>query len=163
MSSRNRTRLAVPYTRSRQPDLRHDLAQQDQQTGIHSRVASSALILLVEDDDAVRRAALYLKSVGYTTIAAADIGHAERILTRRIDPGSDRYGLPSGLERPGAELIQRIRARFGRALPALLLSGDTSTAIHDFADTGTFRLLNKPVSADILGNTIAQLLLPPAN
>jgi PAS domain S-box-containing protein len=142
-----------------------DSVQQGQQAAFRTPGTSSALILLVEDDDAVRHAtALYLKSIGYSTVAAAGIDHAELILdqTDRI-PDLVITDFHLGPDDTGSDLIRRLRARFDRALPVLLLSGDTSTAVHDLVDAGTCQLLNKPVSADRLASAIAQLLLDQAN
>jgi hypothetical protein len=51
-----------------------------------------------------------------------------------------------------------VRTAIGREIPALLLSGDTSAAIQSVSDSGSFRLLSKPVDAEVLGTTIAILL-----
>ena len=131
-----------------------------QQAASRALPGTLALILLVEDDDAVRHAtALYLKAMGYAAITAASIAEAEEVLrhsARHPDLIISDYHL--GPTHTGVDLIQRVRMLLGKELPALLLSGDTSAALHDLAASGTFRLLSKPVNADQLGLAIAQLL-----
>jgi two-component system, sensor histidine kinase len=121
----------------------------------------NAVVLLVEDDEAVRHAtALYLKAIGYVTITATGIADVQRVLresNRLPDIIVSDYHL--GPDETGAELIELVRGQLGKTLPALLLSGDTSSAIHDLSETGSYQLLRKPVDAEVLGRTIAQLLL----
>jgi two-component system, sensor histidine kinase len=124
----------------------------------------NAVVLLVEDDEAVRRAtALFLKAIGYVTITASGIADAKRVLREsKASPDIIVTDYHLGTDETGAELIDYVRKEMGKTLPALLLSGDTSAALHALSDTGSYRLLSKPVDADILARTIAQLLLPRA-
>jgi two-component system, sensor histidine kinase len=125
-----------------------------------ARVKSGALVLLVEDDDALRHAtALYLKAVGYNTISASGVADAERKLLHSAQvPDVIVTDFHLGPDETGADLIQKIRARIGSMVPALLLSGDTSAGVLDLAETGKFRVLSKPVSAEVLDDTLSQLV-----
>jgi two-component system, sensor histidine kinase len=127
-----------------------------------SSAVTNAVILLVEDDEAVRRAtALYLKAIGYVTITATGIADAQRVLREsKHTPDIIVSDYHLGPDETGAELIELVRSHLGKALPALLLSGDTSAALHALSNTGSYRLLSKPVDAELLGQTIAQLLTP---
>jgi PAS domain S-box-containing protein len=122
--------------------------------------ASGALILLVEDDDAVRAATeFYLKTVGHTAIGAAGIAAAERALQeapRTPDLIITDFHLGQG--ETGIDAITRLRARVERPLPALLLSGDTSTALQRMAQSRQCRVLSKPVDVKALVAEISAIL-----
>jgi two-component system, sensor histidine kinase len=128
-------------------------------------VPDNTVVLLVEDDDAVRRAtALYLKTIGLVTLAAASIADARRVLLGSQRPPDiiiSDYHL--GPDETGLELIEFVRSMLGKPLPALLLSGDTSAALHDQSQTVSCRVLSKPVDAELLGSTIAELLSADAS
>ncbi len=89
-----------------------------------------ALVLLIEDDAAVRNAtAFYLKTMGHTVVSAAcgdDAEQALQALDKRPDFILSDYHL--GQSETGIDAIQRIRVSHGAQIPALLLSGDTSAA-----------------------------------
>lgn len=122
--------------------------------------ASGAMILLVEDDDAVRGATeFYLKAFGYVAIGAANIEEAERALqfaSRRPDLIISDYHL--GGSQTGIDAINRLRSRAGHVIPALLLSGDTSTATRQLAQVQACRILSKPVNVNELNDAISSLL-----
>lgn len=119
-----------------------------------------ALVLLVEDDDAVRAATeFYLKAVGHTAIAAGDIAGAERALQeapRTPDLIIADYHLGDG--QTGIEAITRLRARVQQPLPALILSGDTSPTMLKLAQAQTCRVLSKPVDVKTLVAEISSVL-----
>lgn len=119
--------------------------------------ASGAVILLVEDDDAVRGATeLYLRAIGHQPIATASLAEAESALAsgdRVPDLIISDYHLGGG--ETGIDAIVSVRKRVGRTLPALLLSGDTSTAMRQLADLPACRILNKPVDVELLSSAIA--------
>ncbi len=122
--------------------------------------ASGATILLVEDDDAVRGATeFFLQAFGHTATGAASIDDAERALDaagRMPDLIISDYHLGGG--QTGLDAINRLRARAGRMLPVLLLSGDTSAATRELAQVQACRILNKPVNIDELNDAISSLL-----
>ncbi|MGQ0429751.1 MAG: hybrid sensor histidine kinase/response regulator [Gammaproteobacteria bacterium] len=119
--------------------------------------AKGAVILLVEDDDAVRGATeLYLRAIGHTPIAAGSRAEAESALAAAERPPDliiSDYHLGGG--ETGVDAILAARRHAGRLLPALLLSGDTSTAMRQLADLPACRVLNKPVDVEQLANAIA--------
>jgi len=119
--------------------------------------AAGAVILLVEDDDAVRSATeLYLRAIGHNPIATASRAEAESALAageRMPDLIISDYHLGGG--ETGVDAIVSVRRRVGRTLPALLLSGDTSTAMRQLADLPACRVLNKPVDVEQLSSAIA--------
>jgi PAS domain S-box-containing protein len=119
--------------------------------------AASAVILLVEDDDAVRGATeLYLRAIGHKPIAAASRAEAQSALAageRMPDLIISDYHLGNG--ETGVDAIIAVRKQLGRELPALLLSGDTSTAMRRLADLPACQVLNKPVDVERLSSAIA--------
>jgi PAS domain S-box-containing protein len=119
--------------------------------------ASGAVILLVEDDDAVRGATeLYLRAIGHRPIATASLAEAETALAagdRMPDLIISDYHLGGG--GTGVDAIVSVRKQLGRTLPALLLSGDTSTAVRQLADLPACRILSKPVDVELLSSAIA--------
>ena len=121
---------------------------------------TGGVVLLVEDDEAVRTATqLYLKAIGYTTIAADSLEQLERVLSeggREPDLIISDYHL--GETTTGIDVIHAVRSRTGKLLPALLLSGDTSTVLRKLADVPACRLLSKPVDVEELGGVLAELL-----
>lgn len=121
---------------------------------------SGAVILLVEDDDAVRGATeLYLRAIGHRPIATASRAEAESALAtakRTPDLIISDYHLGGG--DTGVDVIVSVRKRLGRTLPALLLSGDTSAALHQLAALPACRVLHKPVDVEQLSSAIARSL-----
>jgi PAS domain S-box-containing protein len=121
---------------------------------------AGALILLIEDDDAVRAATeFYLKTMGHTAIGASGIAAAERALqdaSRLPDLIITDYHLGNG--ETGIHAINRLRTQADRPLPALMLSGDTSPSILKQAQAESCRVLNKPVDVRNLVAEISSVL-----
>lgn len=121
---------------------------------------SSGKILIVEDDPAVREMLqLLFEGEGHITQVAADGYNAlETTSLRGIPPDviiAD-YNLPLGMS--GLDVIQRLQLQHGRAIPAIILSGDISTAsLHEIAGQGCVHL-NKPVKTSELTATVQRLL-----
>lgn len=121
------------------------------------------LILVVEDDpvqrDAVR---LLLESWGHRVIEAID-GEAALALFASGAPDMPNpdmivsdFRLPGRLT--GVQTVTKVGERLGRAVPGLILTGDTAPErIRDAVATGC-RLLHKPVTPDDLRDAIAAIL-----
>ena len=58
----------------------------------------------------------------------------------------------------GTDAIERIRMRFGRHVPAIVLTGDTSQIPAKLSEQPATRMLNKPVDVQLLVATMDQLL-----
>ncbi len=115
-------------------------------------------ILLVEDDAAVRNATeLLLRVEGYTVRPAGSLGEALECIAggASIDLVITDYHLGAG--ETGTEVIARVRARLGEALPAVLITGDTSSAVRAL-ESPRLRLARKPIQADELLELLATLL-----
>ncbi|PWC33935.1 ATP-binding protein [Azospirillum sp. TSO35-2] len=133
--------------------------------------ASADRLILVVEDDPVQRDAmrLLLESWGHRVIEAEN-GEAALALLRDVAPtatGVDAaalipdmvvsdFRLPGGLS--GVQTVARVGELLGRAVPGLILTGDTAPErIRDAVATGC-RLLHKPVMPDALRDAIATVL-----
>ena len=119
-------------------------------------------ILIVEDDPEVRELLeLLLGEEGHTSIVAANGPTALALVAGGARPDlilSD-YNLPGGLD--GVGTIARLRDTLGPATPAIVLTGDISTATLKRIARGDYVQLNKPVKPAELLVTIARLLAGP--
>jgi len=119
----------------------------------------AGLVALVDDDRAVLEAlTLSLEDAGYAVAAAGD---GEALLARlqglgrapEVIVADDRLGRG----RTGREAIAAVRAAFGRPIPALLITGDTSPdRLRALSATG-LEVLHKPVSPGRLAAAVAAL------
>ena len=130
-------------------DGRHDL----------SSVSSSAKhVLLVEDDLAVRKATRMLLTVaGFKVTAAESLSEALASAKREsaIHLIVTDYHLSAG--DTGLDVITAVRKLLGTKVPAILVTGDTSSAMQALPGDPDLRLSSKPVNADeLLG--LAQVL-----
>lgn len=116
-------------------------------------------LLLVEDDPGVRKATrLFLKGEGYQVSTAASSAEAMQCLQSHPDIRiiiSD-YHLENG--QTGTEVIAAARARFAADFRAILVTGDTSSAIADLERDGHLRVTSKPINPDELLGMISDLL-----
>ncbi len=108
-----------------------------------------AHVLLVEDDPAVRAATrMLLKVEGYTVTSVGSIAEALQQAQSDIDIILTDYHLSDG--ETGTDLIAAVRERLGKNLKAILMTGDTSTAIQSMPRDPHLRLASKPIDADAL-------------
>jgi two-component system CheB/CheR fusion protein len=120
----------------------------------------SRRILAVEDDPDMRELiGLLLESEGHKVVTAADGPAALALVAQGVivpDLLLADYNLPHGLS--GLQLAGELRARLGREVPVIILTGDVSTdTLHDVALQHCLQL-NKPVKHEALTRLIAQLL-----
>jgi CheY-like chemotaxis protein len=118
-------------------------------------------VLLVEDEPGVRNAMRMLfRMEGYRVIAAATAAEALSELT--TDPQFDiiisDYHLEEG--RTGTEVISAARAKLGQSLKAVLVTGDTSSAIRELQGDAHLRVISKPINSQQLLNLVRTLLAP---
>lgn len=110
-----------------------------------------ARVLLVEDDPAVLSATrMLLRSDGYQVAAAATVAEAleQAVADPHIDLLLTDYHLAEG--ETGTQVIGKLREAVGRPLKAVLMTGDTSSAIKELPADPLLRVVNKPVNADKL-------------
>ena len=130
-----------------------------EQTPAHPPQIGKPHVLLVEDDRAVRDAtAMLLKVDGYRVTAVASLTEALQITNddARIDLLITDYHLSAG--ETGIQIIAVLRERLGVSLKAVLMTGDTSSAIKDLPLDPHLRITNKPVKAEELLTLLRALL-----
>ena len=124
------------------------------------RKVAKSRVLLVEDDLAVRDATrLLLKVEGYDVVPVASLAEALQ-RTRELDGAVDLlvtdYHLRDG--ETGIQVITALRKAVRTSLGAVLITGDTSTAIKELPVDPNLRIASKPIRAEELLSLIRALL-----
>jgi signal transduction histidine kinase len=114
-------------------------------------------IVVVEDEPAVREGLTVLLRGWGATVHAFDSVQAVEAWARAQPPGPDLaivdYRLPAG--RTGVDALKGLRAAFGAALPAIVVTGSTMGGHEDESSRENFHLLIKPVAPNKLRAMIA--------
>jgi CheY-like chemotaxis protein len=121
--------------------------------------ASRWHLLLVEDEPGVRNAMrLLLQMEGYQVTAAASAEEALSELeeVRAFDLIVTDFHLEDN--RTGTEVISRAREILGPAQPAILVSGDTSSAVREIQCDANLKLTSKPINSEELLGLVKSLL-----
>jgi PAS domain S-box-containing protein len=116
-------------------------------------------ILVLEDNDSVRTATeLFLTLEGYETHGAGSVAEAETLLAE-LRPGDlfiSDYHLNGALT--GLDVLQQLRVKHRRDVPAILLSGDLQSMMRMVKTSIPHcRFLSKPVDTQALLTAIAEL------
>ena len=124
-----------------------------------ARRTQSSKILVTEDEPSVLQATrLLLELEGYRVVTASS--REEALQRGRDHPDIDLlisdYHLKE--DQTGLNVIAGIREQFARNIPAILVTGDTSTAIRKISGDPQLRLASKPVDAEELLTLIDELL-----
>lgn len=130
-----------------------------QSHGLGNPPAIARHVLLVEDDPAVLKATrMLLRVEGYRVTSAASLREAlERARENYdIDLVVTDYHLQG--DDTGVQVIMALRETLGPTLKAVLVTGDTSSAIREFTSDAHLRLASKPVNADELLGILKSLL-----
>jgi CheY-like chemotaxis protein len=115
--------------------------------------------MLVDDEASVRKAGQMLLEVeGYRVTAVASVYEALQKTGRDggIDLVVSDYHLVGG--ETGIDVISALRGRLGLPIPAVLLTGDTSSAIQGLSKYPDLRIASKPIDADELFGLMDMLL-----
>ena len=117
-----------------------------------------ARVLLVEDDPAVLSATrMLLQTEGYQVAVATTV--TEALEQAKIDPGIallvTDYHLREG--QTGTQVIAALRRTLARPVKALLITGDTSSAVKELSRDPSLRIVSKPINADELLTILRQL------
>ncbi len=123
------------------------------------RTSDKAHILLVEDDARVRKAtSMLLKVEGYQVTAAATVGEAVEQAQNNADIKLlvTDYHLAAG--ETGMQVVSSVRAKLGRGLPAIVVTGDTSSAVRELTMDARLRTASKPINPDELMELVRELL-----
>jgi PAS domain S-box-containing protein len=116
-------------------------------------------VLLVEDDVGVRNAMRSLfKIEGYLVATAATADEAVGLLEahENFDLVITDYHLDAG--HTGTEVISAARRALGDSLRAILVTGDTSSAVREIASNANIRITSKPINARELLELVRELL-----
>jgi PAS domain S-box-containing protein len=116
-------------------------------------------VLLVEDDEGVRNATrMLLKVDGYRVTAVSSLAEALRTAREdaRIDLLVTDYHLGNG--ETGTQVIAALRDILGVAIKAVLMTGDTSTAVRELPLDTRLRMASKPIKAEELLMLLRALL-----
>lgn len=116
-------------------------------------------ILLVEDEPGVRNAMrMLLKIEGYDVAIAASAHEALETLEsgEHFDLVITDFHLEPG--RTGTEVISAAREKLGDALQAILVTGDTSSAVRELQGDEKLRITSKPINSDELLGLVRSLL-----
>jgi PAS domain S-box-containing protein len=115
-------------------------------------------ILLVEDEPAVRNAMrMLLRIEGYDVVPAATADEAmDKLQTDAFDLLVTDYHLEDG--RTGTQVIAAARAALGPRFNAVLVTGDTSSAVREMQGDAHLRIASKPINSDELLGVVRHLL-----
>ncbi len=124
--------------------------ESEQVSVVPSPLTTQQHILLVEDDPAVRDATrMLLRVEGYRVTAVSTIAEAlQKTETDTIDLLITDYHLEG--DEVGTALITALRRKVGSALKAVLVTGDTSSAVKELPSDPYLRIASKPINADTL-------------
>jgi len=117
------------------------------------------LILLVDDDAGVRSAtAMLLRVEGYRVVLASSLteGLAHAKAATGIALLISDYHLREG--ETGVQVIAAVRAALGRDVPAVLITGDTSSTMRHMYPDEHVHLASKPIDAEQLLGLLRTLL-----
>jgi len=125
----------------------------------NAQSANRPRILVLEDNDSVRTATeLFLTLEGYETHGAGSVAEAETLLAD-LRPGDvflSDYHLNGKLT--GLDVLQQLRVKHRRDVPAILLSGDLQSMMRMVKTSIRHcRFLSKPVDTQALLTAIAEL------
>lgn len=131
----------------------------------HQTNGARGSILVVDDDISVSKAtAVLLRSEGYAVALASNSEQARSSLRGPHEtPDLLVCDYHLGPSESGIDAIRAVRAALQRAVPAILVTGDTSREMSKAAsEVGGCHLLSKPVDTDELLDLIATSIHRPA-
>lgn len=147
--------LAVPASTAHVTHSRAEMREPDE----NQQPIESARVLLVEDDVSVRDATRMLLAVeGYQVKGVATLLEAleHAASGNGIDLLVTDYHLANG--ETGTSVISALRDSLGTRLKAVLITGDTSTAVKELPCDPLMRIASKPIQADELLRIMRALL-----
>lgn len=116
-----------------------------------SRPETAPHVLILDDDRAVREATrLRLKVEGYRVLMAGTLAEAVQAAEQHPDIALLVTDYHLGNDETGIQAITTMRELVGPGLKAVLITGDTSSAMRDLERDAHLRLVSKPINADEL-------------
>jgi CheY-like chemotaxis protein/anti-sigma regulatory factor (Ser/Thr protein kinase) len=145
--------IELPMAEGSTPD---EVPQLDAQAAPQEPVARR--ILLVEDEPGVRNAMrMLLRIEGYDVVPAATADEAmTRLKSDAFDLLVTDYHLEGG--RTGTQVIAAAREALGPQFNAVLVTGDTSSAVREMQGDAHLRITSKPINSDELLGVVRNLL-----
>jgi two-component system CheB/CheR fusion protein len=120
---------------------------------------SRSHVLVVEDDARVRNATrMLLKAEGYQVSTASSLAEAISAATANPNIGMLVTDYHLGSDDTGVQVIAALRAQLGEHLPAILITGDTSSAMRELPGGDTLRIASKPINPDELLGLLRDLI-----
>jgi two-component system, sensor histidine kinase len=129
------------------------------ESSTRSQQIGEAHVLLVEDNESVRRATcLLLELEGYHVTPVTSLSEALQHVQQghKLDLLITDYHLNDG--ETGTQVIATLREILGIPLKAVLTTGDTSSAIKQLPRDPYLRITSKPIKADELLTLLRALL-----
>jgi two-component system CheB/CheR fusion protein len=143
--------IAVPF----QPGA-SDAAMHGRPKPPLTQAQAHATILMIDDDPTIRELLdMLLRDAGYRSISASD-GAEAFASSDRPDLIIADFNLPNGPN--GVDIVAKIREKFNNAIPAIVLTGDISTATLGAIARQGCTHVDKPVDAAALLRAITHLL-----
>ncbi|MFO1104735.1 MAG: NahK/ErcS family hybrid sensor histidine kinase/response regulator [Amaricoccus sp.] len=123
-----------------------------------SRQFDGALVVFIENEPAIAQAMCdLLGGWSCTVVTASSAGQGLALLGGRVpDAILTDYHLDHG--RTGLEALAELRAVFGPAIPAALITADRDPGLRAAAEAAGCRLMSKPVRPGALRALLAQML-----
>ena len=121
--------------------------------------AQKTHVLLVEDDGSVRDATrMLLRVEGFRVSAVSSLTEAQQAASQdsEVDLLVTDYHL--GGSETGTQVVALLREQLGKPLKAVLITGDTSSAMRELAVDERVRVASKPIKADELLAMMRELL-----
>jgi PAS domain S-box-containing protein len=136
--------------RPRAPDRPH---------GASAERATLPHILLVEDDAGVRKATrLFLIVEGFRVTTAGSLAEAIEQAAAHADIALLVTDYHLANQETGVQVIAAVRRQIAGDLKAILVTGDTSSAIHAIEHDDRMRMTSKPINPDQLLDLMRELL-----
>jgi len=130
-----------------------------QRVGAIAPMGSGHRVLLVEDEPSVRNAMrMLLKIEGFGVIVTGSAAEAIGLLRENADIDLLITDFHLEAERTGTEVIAAAREKLGGALKAILVTGDTSSAVRELKCDANLRITSKPINSEELLELVRELL-----
>lgn len=131
-----------------------------------AREPAKGFVLVIDDEQAVADAtAMLLEVVGFDVVVAGSAAQARELLVERGGRSPSVLLCDFRLSRgeSGVDAVRVVRADIGRTVPAIVVSGDTSSALQQaLRGIDGCHVLSKPVNADELIELVGRLVASPA-
>ncbi|MBY4722690.1 MULTISPECIES: ATP-binding protein [Burkholderia] len=127
---------------------------------VDEATAAAHLVVVIDDESAIRAGmSMLLERWGYQVVTAASVDDAIACLASyEVRPTLLICDLHLHGDQNGIAAIARIRDEYNAAIPAMLITGDTTARRPGRLKHGGFVLLHKPVPSDKLRAAMARLL-----